>query len=125
MSINLTLAYHKASLSWQRVYFSGTVTTFPTYLKGAGGEAGDGFPLVKAGQILSLTVWDGTILWEATGAVPFQKGDRLSVRAIPAGGITQIVVTINGIDTQLSLNGVNTNVPLFVTVEMLEQTEEN
>lgn len=125
MSVNLTLTYRKASLSWQRCYFSGIVTTFPTYLKGAGGEAGDGFPLVKEGQILSLAVWDGTILWEATGAIPFQKQDRLSVRAIPTGGLAQISVVLNGMDTQLSLNGVTTNVPLFVTVEMLEQTEDN
>ena len=81
MSINKTLNYLLAKRSEVLLNFSAQVTTFSTYLKGSGGEAGDGFPMPKNARIYRIDCWDGSLLSSNTGNVSVNQGDRISVYA--------------------------------------------
>lgn len=125
MSLNLSLNYLRSSQRWHQYHFSGTISTLSTYLKCAGGEAGDGVPLPRKGAIISLSVWDGILLREMTGEWVYQAGDRLSVWGELGPGKARVVVRINGMDTTISIDGAALNTPLFVSVEAVEKVSEN
>jgi len=114
--INQTLNYLLARRREMLICFSGAVTTAATYLKGGGGEAGDGLPLPRAGRILRIYCWDGTNLVSGTGNVSVTQGQRLSVHATPSGGNFNLTVRVNGAATALMATGAGQNSTLFVTV---------
>jgi len=113
--INNTLAYLLARRREMLLCFSGAVTTTATYLKGAGGEAGDGLPLPRAGRILRIDCWDGSNLVSASGNVSVAQGQRVSVHATPSGGAFNVTLRLNGVATTLSASGAGQNATLFVT----------
>ena len=74
MSVNQTLNYMLAKQAELLLGFSGQVTTLSTYLKGSGGEAGDGFPLPGDARIYRIDCWDGLNLVSGTGNVSAGQG---------------------------------------------------
>jgi len=98
--------------------FSAQVTTSSTYLKGGGGEAGDGWPIPKSGKIVGIDVWDGANLHSVTGEVSFSAGDRISVYA--ASGTTfSVYVRINGVNTTIVATNIAPNSTLFATLNLI------
>lgn len=97
--------------------FSGAVTSSSVHLKGAGGEAGDGFPLPKSGVLTGLHVWDGAALRFDTDEIVFTAGDRLAVFCQNTGTDFNVIVRINGSSTALQVSGVPCNCTLFATAE--------
>ena len=118
MSINRVLNYLLAGQSEILLGFSGQVTTSSTYLKGPGGEAGDGFPLPGAARIYRIDCWDGVLLSSALGKVSASAGDRLSVYANINSGNFDVYVRINGGNSTLVATGVSANSTLMVTVHL-------
>jgi len=118
MSINKTLNYLLAKRADILLCFSAQVTTSSTYLKGSGGEAGDGFPLPRAARIYRIDCWDGTVLVSSSGNITVSQGERLSVYAVASGGNFNVTLRINGINTTLAANGAGMNTTLWVTVHL-------
>ena len=118
MSINKTLNYLLAKRSDVMLNFSAQVTTSSTYLKGAGGEAGDGFPLPKNARIYRIDCWDGVLLSSSTGNVSVSQGDRISVYATINAGVFDVCVRVNGVNTALLAVGLAANSTLMVTVHL-------
>lgn len=116
MSINRTLNYLLAKQAEICLNFSGQVSSSSTYLKGAGGEAGDGFPLPKEARIYRIDCWDGTILKSDTGNVSADQSDRLSVYAAFNVSTFDVSIRINGVDTVLIASGLASGSTLMVTV---------
>ena len=99
--------------------FSGAVTSSSVHLKGAGGEAGDGFPLPKSGVLTGLLVWDGAVRRYDTDEISFAAGDRLSLYCQSTGSNFTITVRLNGSSTVLQVSGVPYNSSLFAVVEFV------
>lgn len=99
--------------------FSGAVTTAPTYLKGAGGEAGDGFPSTQTGAAVKLAVWDGLTLHSAEETVSLAAGDRLSLHFSPGTSEGEVTLRLNGVDTALKTPGVLHNAVLFAVLHLI------
>ncbi|MDP8239254.1 MAG: hypothetical protein P9X24_09195 [Candidatus Hatepunaea meridiana] len=118
MSINKTLNYMLAKQAEVLLNFSGQVTMSSTYLKGAGGELGDGFPLPKNARIYRIDCWDGTSLVSDSGDVAANQGDRLSVYANQNAGVFDVYVQINGVNSSLVATGAVNNTTLMVTVHL-------
>jgi len=116
MSINRTLNYLLAKRAEGMICFSAQVTTSSTYLKGPGGEAGDGFPLPRGARIYRIDCWDGTVLTSDTGNESASQGDRLSVYAAYGSGSFTVTVRINGVDTSIKVTSISSGVTLMVTV---------
>ena len=112
-----TLAYLFASRPLNTLGFSGVTTTSSIYLPGPGGQAGDGFPLTRAGHITGIKVWDGTTLRSDVDNISFQSGDRLSVYCQNMGSNFTVKVRLNGNSTSLDVASVPHNSTLFVMVE--------
>ncbi len=98
------------------ICFSTQVTTVSTYLKGPGGEAGDGLPLPRDARIYRIDCWDGTVLTSDTGNESASQGDRLSVYAAYSAGSFTVTVRVNGVDTAIEVTGISSGVTLMVTV---------
>ena len=122
MSINPTLNYLKAEQSLILLCFSDAVTTSSKYLKGAGGVAGDGFPMPTAGVIEVIQVWDGVDVERSSGTVAFAAEDRISVYALNDLSEFTVYVRKNGVNTALSVGGLaeNTNLLATVTIRLTE-----
>lgn len=118
MAINKTLNYLLAKQSEVLLCFSGQVTTSSNYLKGSGGEAGDGFPLPKNVCIYRIDCWDGASLASSTGSISASQGDRLSVYATQNAGNFDVSVRLNGVDTSLAAAGLLSNATLMATVHL-------
>ena len=118
MSINHTLNYLLARRSGHLLCFSEQVTTYSTYLKGAGGESGDGWPLPASARIYRIDCWDGTLLVSGTGNVNAGQGDRISLWAEAGSSVFKIFVRINGVNTSLNASGAAQNATLMVTVHL-------
>ncbi len=118
MSINHTLNYLLARRSEFLLCFSAELTTYSAYLKGAGGEQGDGFPMPKPVRAYRIDCWDGSILVSGTGNVTADQGDRLSVCAFENAGFFDVYLMINGVDTTLIAAGAAQNATLMVTVHL-------
>lgn len=118
MSINNTLNYLLAKQSDVMLCFSDQVTTSSTYLKGAGGQAGDGFPLPRDARLYRIDCWDGSVLVSDTDNIEISQGDRISVYATANGGVMDVKVRINGSDTALVAAGCLQNATLMVTIHL-------
>ncbi len=118
MSLNRTLSYLLSKRQETMLCFSEAVTTAATYLKGAGGQAGDGIPLPKDARIYRIDCWDGTSLKSEIGNESVSQGDRLSLYAQVNGGIFDVYVRINGINTTLVATGVLQNTTLMASVHV-------
>jgi len=116
MSINKTLNYLLAKRADVVMCFSAQVTTSSTYLKGAGGEAGDGFPLPRDARLYRIDCWDGISLFSDTGSVSVNQGDRISVYATINAGNFDVAIRVNGINSALVATGVAANATLMVTL---------
>ena len=118
MSVNQTLNYMLAKQAELLLSFSGQVTTSSTYLKGGGGEAGDGFPLPKDARIYQIDCWDGSNLVSSTGNVSIKQGERISVYAAFNAGNFDVSVRINGVNTTITAAGLAASSTLMVTVHL-------
>ena len=118
MAINKTLNYMLAKQSEVLLCFSAQVVTTSIYLKGSGGEAGDGFPLPKKAHIYRIDCWDGTNLISDTDNISANQGQRVSVYAAYNSGSFDVKVRVNGIDTALITTGLLANSTLFATVHL-------
>ncbi len=116
MSINETLNYLKAHQKDQLLLFSAAVGTSSQYLKGSGGEAGDGFPMPADGSLIQLSVWDGANLKSAIGNVEIKAGERLSLWAEYSNGKIEVVARIDGVDTDLKASGLDANATLMAAL---------
>ena len=118
MSINKTLNYLLAKRADVVMCFSAQVTTSSIYLKGAGGEAGDGFPLPKNARIYRIDCWDGVSLSSDTGSLSINQGERISVYAEIGIGDFDVAIRVNGVDSALKVTGVAKNSTLMVTLHL-------
>jgi hypothetical protein len=118
MSINKTLNYLLAKRADVVMCFSAQVTTLSIYLKGAGGAAGDGFPLPRDARINRIDCWDGVLLSSSTGNVSVNQGDRISVYAAINLGNYDVSMRVNGINSALMVPGVASNSTLMVTLHL-------
>ncbi len=118
MSINKTLNYLLTQKQETLICFSAQVTTVSTYLKGSGGEAGDGFPMPQKARIYRIDGWDGSNLKSKSDNVVFNQGERLSVYATASGLNFDVEVRNNGVGTALVASGTNQNCTLWVTVHL-------
>jgi len=119
LTINETLNYLLAKRTELVVLFSAQVTTGSTYLKGGGGEAGDGWAMPRSGKLVAVDVWDGTMRHSDTDEIAFAAGDRISVYASYGGTNFAVTVRINGVDTALSATNVLPNTTLFATLNLI------
>ena len=118
MAINKTLNYLLAKQSEVLLCFSAQVATTSIYLKGSGGEAGDGFPLPRNARIYRIDCWDGTSLVSDTGNVSVNQGQRVSVYAAYNAGSYDVKVRVNGADSALVASGLLANSTLMATVHL-------
>jgi hypothetical protein len=119
MQINNTLNHLLARRSEVLLPFSGAVTTASTYLKGAGGETGDGFPLPKGGKIVGLNVWDGVTHKSGTDEIVFSAGDRISLYAAYNAPVFTATVRINGVDTTLIASSLAANSTYMAHIHLI------
>jgi hypothetical protein len=115
-TINPTLNFLHDQITENVIPFSKSVTTSSTYLAGAGGLAGDGFPLPVDGAILGIRAYDGTNNEEKLGLEEVKAGDRLSVYAQYSAGSFNLIVRINGANTSISLTALNQNTDIYACV---------
>ena len=118
MTINHTLNYLLARRHETLICFSAAVTTGSQYLNGPGGQPGDGLPLPKAALVTRIDCWDGANLKSATGLISVAAGGRLSVYAAASGGLFDVKLRVNGVDTTLAAVGAGVNTTLFVAVHL-------
>ena len=118
MAINKTLNYLLAKRSESLLCFSDSVSTLSTYLKGAGGQSGDGFPLPKNGRIFRVDCWDGSQLVSASGNVAVSQEQRISVYANYVLTAFDVEIHVNGVSTTLKATGAGSNTNLYVTVHL-------
>jgi len=116
MSVNKTLNYLKSEQSIVTFCFSDAVVSTSKYLKGAGTISNDGFPLPYPGLILGIQVYDGTNLYQTSGAVEFSANDRIAVFANYTGSNFTVYVHKNGVNTIILVQNVPGSVNLLVTV---------
>jgi len=98
--------------------FSDAVTTSSTYLKGAGGQGGDGFPLPQNARIYRIDCWDGSGILSGSGNIAAAQGDRISLYAQVNGGNFDVYVRINGVNSTLVAAGLSQNSSLYATVHI-------
>lgn len=114
-----TLNYLYARAPISTLSFSGVTTTASIYLKGGGGEAGDGFPMPRDGVLTGLRVWDGTTLRFDTDEISFAAGDRLAVYCQTTGSNLSVKIRVNGTSTAMQVTGVPFNSTLFAVIEFV------
>lgn len=118
MSLNNTLSYLLSKRQEMLLCFSDAVTTASTYLKGAGGQAGDGFPLPYDARIYRVDCWDGSGVQSGSGNISASQGDRVSLYAQANGSNFDVYVRINGINTTLVAAGLAQNTTLYATAHI-------
>ncbi|MBT3231511.1 MAG: hypothetical protein HN356_01720 [Calditrichaeota bacterium] len=118
MSINKTFNYLLTQKQETIICFSAQVTTGSTYMKGPGGEAGDGFPMPRKARVYRVDCWDGSTLKSKSDNVVFNQGERLSVYVTDTGLNYDVAVRNNGVVTALVASGTNQNCTLWVTVHL-------
>ena len=116
MTLNPTLNYLLEKFSISVFPFSQTVSDSSTYLAGAGGCLGDGYPLPAGGEILSITVYDGNKTEEKSGSVAVDANDRISVYAEYAESTFTVTVRVNDSPTSISVSGLAENADIFACV---------
>ena len=89
-------------------------------LNGPGGESADGFPVQRDGNLLGISVWDGTTLRNDTGNITLTAGDRISVYCQSTGTDFIVKIRVNGISTSIEASGVPYNSTLMATVEFTQ-----
>jgi len=119
MTINDTLNYLLARRTKIVLPFSAQVTTASTYLKGGGGESGDGTPVPRGGRLIGLQVWDGLALKSASDELALAAGDRVSLYATYGAGTFTVTARINGLDSTLAAGAVGPNTTLFASLELI------
>ncbi len=121
MSLNLTACWLEAKLTASMIQFSASVGTTNIYLKGPGGQSGDGFPLPNGGLIRSLTIWANGTLYTATADIPFNEGDRIAIAGVynPVPATFTWAIVKNGASVPLALDGLPPSTTYFATVELL------
>lgn len=121
MFINETLNYILARRADILLPFSAAVTTASTYLKGAGGEAGDGLPLARGGKAVGIEVWDGANRKSATAEISLTAGDRVSLYANYGTTDFTVKLRVNGLDTTLAASGVAANTTLYAALHIIQE----
>ena len=116
MPLNPTLNYLLEKISVSVMSFSKAITTSSMYLAGAGGCAGDGFPLPVGGTILGIEVYDGSHTEEKTGSITVNAGDRISVYAENSASTFIVTVRVNGSPTSLSVSEMDENTDMYACV---------
>ncbi|KPL07695.1 hypothetical protein AMJ86_03385 [bacterium SM23_57] len=116
MTLNPTLNYLLEKFSISVIPFSKTVSDSSTYLAGAGGCVGDGFPLPAGGEILGIRAYDGNKTEEKSGSVVINANDRISVFAEYVESWFDLTVQVNGEPTSISVQEMAENADLFVCV---------
>jgi hypothetical protein len=116
MSLNPTLNYLLEKFSVSVLPFSKTVTDESTYMAGAGGCAGDGFPLPTNGVILGLRAWDGSNNKSKSGSVSVSAGDRISIYLEHEESIFTAIVRVNELDTALTVTGLKENTDIYACI---------
>ncbi len=96
--------------------FAENVGTSDRYLKGAGGIAGDGYPMPAPGKIMRLYVYDGNSVRTSTVESSFDAGDRISVKAEYESPWMQVAVQIDGSNSSSYCSQVASNATLLVSV---------
>jgi hypothetical protein len=117
-TINPSLNFLHEQITECVIPFSKSVTTSSTYLAGAGGLAGDGFPLPADGAILGIRAYDGTNDKDKLDLVQVSAGDRISVYALNFAGSFNLHVRVNGIDTTVSVTALNENTDIYACVHI-------
>jgi len=116
MTVNKTLNYLKSEQSIVVLPFGDAVVISDKHLKGAGGLAGEGYPMPYHGCILAIDVYDGTSVHSDTGEIKFSAGDRISVYAVYDVASFTVYAQKNGINTAVFVSSVAGNTDLFATV---------
>jgi hypothetical protein len=115
--LNTTLNYLYAHAPLSIIAFSGAIGSSSVNLSGAGGQAGDGYPMPRHGCLTTLRVWDGTTIHSDSAEVPFQAGDRLSIYCQTTGSNFTVKARLNGSSTNLQVTGIPTNCTLYAVLE--------
>jgi hypothetical protein len=116
MSLNPTLNYLLQKFSVSVIPFSKSITKDPTYLAGAGGLAGDGFPIPASGTILGLIVWDKTCVYQKMVSQVVNPGDRISIYAEHVDSDFTVRVQVNGNPTEIFVTEVKENSDVYACV---------
>lgn len=121
MSLNPTLNYLLEKFSVSVLPFSKQLANESTYLAGAGGLAGDGFPMPTGGVILGIITWDGMYTKDTSDTVEFKAGDRISAFAEHVGENFKIYVCVNGESIAIMVSDLRENIDLYACVYLTLQ----
>ena len=116
MPLNTTENYLRDRKHVTLINFAEDVTTTSRYLKGPGGYAGDGYPMPAPGKVLRLYVYDGTNVHSSSVESSFDAGERLSVIAEYDQPWFDVIVRINGVNSNTYCNQVLANTMLWASV---------
>ena len=116
MPLNATENYLRNRQQCVLMNFSGAVATSDCYLAGAGGVAGDGFPMPAPGKVLRLYVFDGVNISATSVQTSFDADDRISIHALFESPWYQITLRVNGQNTSTYCSQVSANATLYVSV---------
>jgi len=95
--------------------FSRQVYITDTDLRGAGGQAGEGFVVPCDGYVYKLIIWDGSLVRTGSEPIPVKEGDRIDLQAVYTEAFT-VTVYVNGSASDLAASPVNGNTSLYATV---------
>lgn len=116
MPLNQTENYLRDRKNCTLMNFAEAVTTVNRYLKGAGGYAGDGYPMPAPGKVLRIYCYDGTNTRTDDTESSFNAGDRIAVEAQYDAPYFQVTVMINGVSSNSYCNLVAANSTLRVSL---------
>jgi len=117
---NTTLNYLYATSPLTLLGFSGVTGTASIQLNGPGGQNGDGFPVMRDGNLTGISVWDGSTWKSDSGLIALSAGDRLSVYCQNTGSDFIVKIRVNGISASIQTTGVPHNSTLMVMVEFTQ-----
>lgn len=117
---NTTLNYLYATDPPSLLGFSGVTGNVSVQLNGPGGQSGDGFPVLRDGDLLGISVWDGSTWRSDTGGIALSAGSRISVYCQNTGSDFTVKARVNGISTSIQTTGVPHNSTLMVMVEITQ-----
>lgn len=100
--------------------FSGAVASSSVYLPGAGGVAGDGFPVPYNGYALSIHVWDGSTMRSDSAQIALTAYERLSVYCTWTGTDFTVRLRIDGVNSSLQVTAVPGSSSLTVTISLTQ-----
>jgi hypothetical protein len=116
MTLNPTLNYLLEKSSIMLLAFGSELTTTSKYLGGSGGCEGDGYPMPLGGEVLGMHAWDGTNDNDKSESIAMNPGDRLSVYAEHSGSEYSLILRINGVDTSITVSGMQENSTVYACV---------